>query len=438
MRQEDSYGLAITTTSDLAASHFRTAVDLSLAAWPGADVALDAALKADPRLSLAWAARARIHQMEGARAKASETIARARGLADSEVSDRERSHVDVIALGVEGKPAESLEHALVHLQTWPRDAVILSLPLGAFGLFAFSGMAAHDQARVDLCERYRREHDEHWWFQTSYGWALVENNTPVEGRRLIETSFETKPDNANSAHALAHAMYEQGAAREADAMIEAWLPGYDRTGILHAHLAWHQALTALEQGEAARATAIYSELVRPRVSAALTVNMVSDAAAFLWRLGLNGIDPAPELWSEAIEVANGAYPHAGFAFIDIHMGMVAAAAGDGAALERRVAALDARIQAGQYRAGPVGPATCQALFAFAEQRYEDCAGLLERVAHDVVRIGGSHAQRDVIEETLLVAWMRSGQAEKARGLLDARLHRRPSARDSQWRASLPA
>jgi hypothetical protein len=438
MRQEDSYGLAITTTSDLAASHFRKAVDLSLAAWPGADVALDAALVADPRLALAWAARARIHQMRGEREKASQTIALARGLANADVSERERSHVDVIALGVEGKSAESLERALIHLQTWPRDAVILSLPLGAFGLFAFSGMADHDQARVDLCERYRQEHDDQWWFQTNYGWALVENNAPVEGRRLIEASFAAKPDNANSAHALAHAMYEQGAAREADAMIGTWLPGYDRTGILHAHLAWHQALTALEQGEPERATAIYSTFVRPKVSAALTVNVVSDAAAFLWRLGLNGTDPAPELWSEAIEVANDAYPHPGFAFIDIHMGMVAASSGDATELERRVAALNTRIAAGQYRAGPVGPAACQALFAFGEQRYEDCARLLESVAPDVVRIGGSHAQRDVIEETLLVAWMRSGQAEKARALLDARLHRRPSARDSQWRASLPA
>ena len=37
--------------------------------------------------------------------------------------------------------------ALGHLDRWPRNALILSLPLGAFGLFAFSGMADHDQAR---------------------------------------------------------------------------------------------------------------------------------------------------------------------------------------------------------------------------------------------------------------------------------------------------
>ena len=51
---------------------------------------------------------------------------------------------------------KALELALDHLDRWPREALIMSLPLGAFGLFAFSGMADHDQARVDLCERYKR------------------------------------------------------------------------------------------------------------------------------------------------------------------------------------------------------------------------------------------------------------------------------------------
>ena len=56
----------------------------------------------------------------------------------------------------------------------------------------------------------------------------------------------------------------------------------------------------------------------------------------------------------------------------------------------------------------------------------------------MVRIGGSGAQREIVEDTLLVALMRDGQADKARALLDRRLHRRPSPRDVKWRASLEA
>jgi hypothetical protein len=49
-----------------------------------------------------------------------------------------------------------------------------------------------------------------------------------------------------------------------------------------------------------------------------------------------------------------------------------------------------------------------------------------------VRIGGSHAQRELVEDTYIVALMRSGELPRARALLDARLHRRPSLRDARW------
>ena len=62
--------------------------------------------------------------------------------------------------------------------------------------------------------------------------------------------------------------------------------------------------------------------------------------------------------------------------------------------------------------------------------------LLEPLAAAAVRISGSGAQREIVQDTLLVALMRSGQAEKALALLDSRLHRRPSPRDAAWHAGL--
>jgi hypothetical protein len=44
-------------------------------------------------------------------------------------------------------------------------------------------------------------------------------------------------------------------------------------------------------------------------------------------------------------------------------------------------------------------------------------------------IGGSHAQRELFEDALIVAWLRSGQQERAAALLRRRLATRPSARD---------
>ena len=131
--------------------------------------------------------------------------------------------------------------------------------------------------------------------------------------------------NANAVHALLHAMFEDGSVEDADALVDRWIPTYDRSGILHGHIRWHQALGALEHGDAARA-----------------------------------------------------------------------------------------------------------LNAFADEDYAACVAHLEPVLDEVVRIGGSHAQRELIEDTFIVALIKSGELPRARAMLDRRLHRRPSPRDVRW------
>jgi len=50
----------------------------------------------------------------------------------------------------------------------------------------------------------------------------------------------------------------------------------------------------------------------------------------------------------------------------------------------------------------------------------------------VVRIGGSHAQRELWEDTLIVAYLRAGHRDKATKMISDRLRRRPSTRDEAW------
>ena len=439
MSQSDGRGLPLSTRSARAAALYREGVDLMLSAWPGADAPLDEAIATDPGFALAHAARARLHGVRGEAQEARARIATAGELAARDGDARERSHVEVLSDAIHGRSAEALRRTLVHADAWPRDVLVLGLPLGAFGLFAFSGMAGHDQARVELCERHAAHFaDDDWWFLGYRGWSHAENGEAAHGRALVERSLALRRDNANAAHALAHAMFEQGAGGEAARLLAGWLPGYDRRGTLHGHLSWHAALAALEAGDAAGALAIYARDVRPASSLGLPLNVLTDAASFLWRMRASGHEVPPGLWEEAAAFAAPLHPRAGFAFADVHMAMLEAATGDGAAVERRASALEALVEAGTLAAGPVVPALCRAALAFAAGDDARCARLLEPVMGEVVRIGGSGAQREVFEDTLLVALMRGGEAAKARALLDRRLRRRPSPRDAAWRARLPA
>jgi hypothetical protein len=435
----DSRGLPLSTTSDLAAERYREGVDLLLSAWPGAAEALEEAIAADPDFALAHAARARLHAIRAELVKARARIATAEKIVARRGTERERSHVEILSLAINGQSAKALERALAHVDTWPRDVLILSLPLGAFGLFAFSGMADHDQARVDLCERHARHFDgDDWWFLTYQGWAHAENGNVTLGRALTQRGYDLRTNNANAAHALSHVLYEAGAGEEAERLIADWLPGYGRAGILHGHIAWHSALGALERGDPERALAIYADHIQPSVTAGMPVNVVSDTASFLWRLQAYGHTVPTGLWEAAATYSEGVFQKAGFAFTDVHMAIIAAATGDRGAVERRVQALTDLIEAEGLAAGPVVPAICRAALAFAEQDYAGCARILEPVADEVVRIGGSGAQRGMMEDMFLLALMRSGEAVKARELLDRRLHRRPSPRDTRWHGLLAA
>jgi hypothetical protein len=430
---------ALLLKSDIAAEHYRTGVDLLLSAWPSAAEALDSAAAADPEFALAHAARARLHAIRAELTDARARIATATEVASKNGTERERSHVEILSLAINGQGAKAIEKTLTHLDTWPRDAVIFSLPLGAFGLFAFSGMANHDQARVDLCEKHARHYDANdWWFLTYRGWSHAENGSVKLGRDLSQRGFELREENANAAHALSHAMYEEGAGLAAEKFLGGWLPRYDRAGPLHGHIAWHSALVALERGDPERAIEIYLKDIQPSISLGMPINIVSDTSSFLWRLQAYGHQVPSGMWETAAAYAGSKAPNAGFAFMDVHMALIAAATADKEALERRVEALSGLVGQGKLPAGPVVPTICRGVMAFAEEDYAGCVRLLEPVAKDVVRVGGSGAQREVIEDTLLLALMRSGATEKARMLLDRRLHRRPSPRDARWRTLLAA
>src|SRR4029453_13286862 len=231
-------------------------------------------------------------------------------------------------------------------------------------------------------------------------------------------------------------MFEDGSVEEADTLVDRWIPTYDRSGILHGHILWHQALGALEHGDAARALAIYAEVLRPSVTRAPPLNAVTDGASLLWRLSAYGHDVSDELLTEADAFAQAAFPKTSIPFADVHMALFAAATRNQAALEERLGVIEKRLSDGKLPAGPVVPRIFRAMTAFVGGDHAGCVAHLEPALEEVVRIGGSHAQRELIEDTFIVALMKSGDFARARAMLDRGLTRRPSPRDVRWRATV--
>ena len=177
-------------------------------------------------------------------------------------------------------------------------------------------------------------------------------------------------------------------------------------------------------------------MIQPSATQAPPLNLVTDSASLLWRLSAYGHAVPRALWLDADAAAQKLFPRSSLSFADVHMALFAAATQNREALAARLAAIEQRLADGTQPAGPVVPAICRALLAFADEDYGTCVQVLAPVLAEVVRIGGSHAQRELIEDTYIVALMRSGELPRARAVLDARLHRRPSLRDTRWQASM--
>jgi hypothetical protein len=431
----DRFGLPFGCAGAAAAAAYVEAIDLLLAAWPGAEAALDRALAADPEFALAQIARARLLQQQARIPEAKAAAARAQALSQT-LSRRERSHIAIIVRAIDGEAAGAMAALREHLADWPRDALPLSLALGVFGLFGFSGRRDHHDAQLALLEELAPRWDEDWWFLGYLGWAYIETGAVARGTALVERSLALRPQNAHGAHQRAHGYFEAGDAAGGARFLAEWLSGYDRSGYLHCHLSWHLALCALAEGDTARAHALYRDAIRPSVAQTAPMLSLADAASLLWRWRLYGAAPALDReWAEVAAHAHRHFPRAGIGFADLHAALADAASADPAAVEARIAQLREMAAAGRLPAGEVTPALCAGVAAFAEGRYADAARLLAAALPELDRVGGSHAQRELFADTLIAARLRAGEPERAAELLRARLDRRPSSRDAAWLAA---
>jgi hypothetical protein len=75
----------------------------------------------------------------------------------------------------------------------------------------------------------------------------------------------------------------------------------------------------------------------------------------------------------------------------------------------------------------------RALLSLATGAPGKAADELGRLEPHVRRLGGSDAQRELVEEARIAALIRADRWDEARALLDRRLDRRRSPRDEHWR-----
>ena len=398
MSRLDERGCAITGATPAALQAYEHALALFLSWRQGVEAPLALALRDAPRFVMAHVLQAylQVCSRDPSRIRSARPVlTHVAGMPANEV---ERLHLAALAsvLDDDYEGAQARLGALLRLQ--PRDVLALQV---AHAFDHVTGDAARLRDRVAaVLPAWSATLPGYDAVLAMHAFGLEECGEYGRAEQVARAALALNPANARAHHVMAH-VFEMTARPEAgirwmNEHVTRW--GVDTTVATHGH--WHLALFHLARGETDRALALYDRCVRRGHST--EVADLIDAAALLWRIQLQEGDTGPrpaelaEAWAAHIDDAF-------CSFNDLHAMLAFVAARDWGRVQRLERVL-AQSQARPTRHGlttrQFGLSACHALAAFGRGDDTVAITLLARLPVQAHRIGGSQAQRDVLDLTL--------------------------------------
>lgn len=344
-------------------------------------------------------------------------------------NDAEKRHLAAIKAWVEGDWHAASRILDEQLADNPRD--FLALAVG-HQLDFFLGEAGNLRDRVERSlVHLEADHPLRGYVRGMQAFGLEECGDYGLAEAAGREALDLNADDVWANHAVAHVMEMQGRVADGIAFLDARRPHWFGDNLLNIHTSWHRAIFALEQETPAEALALFDEVMTGEDALAGALPM-ADSTSLLWRLHLDDVDVGGR-WALLADAWAEKDITPWYVFNDLHalMAFIGSDRMEGArALVARQE--DLMHAAGTRGTNPLavasaGLAVARGLLAFGEKDYGAAVTHLAPVRHQLSIFGGSHAQRDVFQRTLLVAAVRAGQNTLARNLCHERLALRPAS-----------
>jgi hypothetical protein len=405
----DRYGNPVTAASAAARDAYQHGFDLFLSAEAGVPEALGAAIALDPNMACAHLALARHHKSYMKRDLVAQHLAAARAAVG--LSTQEQGQINALGLLLEGRGAEAYAAIKAHLAEYPRDALVAQPCIGVFGIIGFSGQPGREAEQLAFTTALAPHYGDDWWFLAGHAFAQMETGRVGPAADSIERSLAARRRSGNGAHYRAHLYYEVGETKAGYEYLRDWRRDYGRGGLLHCHTGWHIGLWALAEGNEAAMWEVVDADVNGGEGPPL--NVLTDMASILYRAEFAGVEVPAERWRAVSDFAAKFFPNPGLAFGDVHAALAHAMAGRGDALAKIVT--DAKGPAADVVA-----ALASGFGALAGGRWEEALHAFSPAMGSHERIGGSRAQRDLIEFAYVSALLKLDRGDEARRMLAMR------------------
>ena len=421
---QDAQGHQLSGATQAAVTAYDAAVRAFNLVHGDAIAMFDTACEAAPDFAMAYLGKAWglvLANDPGLMTRAKTVVEAARPL---RLNEREQAHLAALTHLVQGARAAAVAVLDRHLMRYPFDLVAhqgAAVTDGFLGRFHW----VRDRSARAL-PLWSKDQSGYGTLLAFHGFGLEEAGDYARAEDESRAAAELEPLSFWPHHTVAHVMEMTG--RPEDGL--GWMAAREAlwstpSHLNQVHIWWHRALFHLELGQYDAALALYDGPMRSTqrpVALSLT-----NATALLWRLDALGCDVG-DRWREEATLWEGHADGKCLVFADIHAAMAELRSGEASAVERRLEAMretaaSAVEAAGLYRT--VGIPIVEGLAAFHRGAYAEAVELLLPVRVDLWQIGGSHAQRDVVNWTLTEAAARAGQRGVALSLAHERLATRP-------------
>jgi tetratricopeptide (TPR) repeat protein len=424
MTYKDHQGFVLTGASPAAADSYRLGLEAYHRYAGDAIAALDAAIADSPQFVMAHLLKT-YALVGGTNAELSalgaQVFAQARTLP---ANPREQGHIaaaDALLKGEIRRAARILEDLSLE---YPRDSVALQAGQLCDFLLGDSRMLRDRSARV--LPAWSTDMPHYHAVLATLAFGLEETGLYDQAEAAGRQAIALEPRDNWAQHAVAHVLEMQDRRAEGLRWMRHENTAWQPESVFAVHNWWHTALFHLGLGETDEVLKLYDGPIFGETST-FAFDMV-DASALLWRLELKGVDVG-DRWTRIAD-AYESEPRGRYAFDDAHAMIAYVGAGreDAArgVIEAQAAAL-AGSGDNAYFAAEVGLPMIKGVHAFGQGDYARAVELLRGVRNKANRFGGSNAQRDLIDQTLIEAARRDGQDALVRALLSERETAQPRA-----------
>ncbi len=349
-------------------------------------------------------------------------------LSATESNDREQAHCAAIGAWLTGNWHEAASRLDDLLNIWPTD--LLALMIG-HQLDFFLGDAQNLRDRpIRSLREFDPGHPHTEFVRGMAAFGFEEAGHYSQALDAGLAAVDQNPDDVWGIHAVVHTYEMQGRIDDGIRFLSSDSTQWERGNLFTVHNWWHLALYQLEAGRPEASLAIYDAEIHHAGSAGVPIEML-DASALLWRLMLDGIDTGDRFAALATAWAPKVAGDPWYAFNDLHAIIAFAGAGR---LDDIRSVIDAQQRWLENASGSnarmsreVGLPAIRAVLAFIEDRHDDVIDELMPIRRIFNHFGGSHAQRDALQRTLLESALRARRFELARALTSERLGMRESS-----------